>query len=84
MTCSNFDQLSEACQTDVIWEDGVYLSRRGEGYYNILLFQIEGFYTEVWYHAHFNVIIKIESFSDTDRLEPYLNDIPVSPLFSSL
>lgn len=80
MTCSLFDQLSEAAQTDVIWETGVFLSRRTEGYHNVLLFQVEGFYTEVWYHAHFNVIIKIESFSDTERLEPYLNSIALPVL----
>jgi hypothetical protein len=83
MTCSYFDQLSEAHQTDVIWETGVFLGRRSEGYYNVLLFQIDGFYTEVWYHAHFNVIIRIESFSDTDRLEPYLDTIRIPSFFSN-
>lgn len=75
MTCSYFDQLSEAAQTNVIWEDGILLDRRTDGFYNVLLFQIEGFYTEVWYHSHFNVIIKIESFHDTERLAPYLEEI---------
>jgi hypothetical protein len=84
MTCSIFDQLSEARQTDVIWEDGTFLDRRSEGFYNVLLFQIDDFYTEVYYHAHFNVIIKIESFSDTDRLEPYLDHIKLPELFSNL
>ena len=82
MTCTFFDQLSEAKQTDVIWETGVLLDRRTESFYNILLFQIEGFYTEVWYHSHFNVIIKIESFSDTDRLEPYLKSLSLDSLFN--
>ncbi len=82
MTCSIFDQLSEAAQTDVIWETGTFLDRRSEAYYNVLLFQIDDFYTEVWYHAHFNVIIKIESFGDTDRLAPYLAKIELSSLFT--
>jgi hypothetical protein len=84
MTCSIFDQLSEAKQTDVIWENGTFLDRRSEGFYNVLLFQIDDFYTEVYYHSHFNVIIKIESFSDTDRLEPYLDHITLPPLFHNL
>jgi hypothetical protein len=75
MTCTFFDRLSEAKQTDLIWEDGVFLARRTQGFYNVLLFQIEGFYTEVFYHSHFNVIIKIESFNDTERLAPYLEAI---------
>lgn len=83
MTCLYFDQLSEARQTDVIWETGVFLDRRTEGFYNVLLFQIEGFYTEVYYHSHFNVIIKIESFSDTARLDAYLNAIHIPDFFSN-
>ena len=83
MTYSFFDQLSEAHQTDVIWEEGVFLARRTQGYYSIILFQIEGFYTEVFYHSHFNVIIKIESFSDTDRLEPYLDSIQLHALLNT-
>ena len=83
MTCAYFDQLSEAKQTDVIWEAGTFLDRRSEGFYNVLLFQIDDFYTEVYYHAHFNVIIRIESFSDTDRLEPYLDHIKLPAFFTA-
>lgn len=82
MTAYYFDQLSENKQTDVLWEDGAFLDRRSEGYYNILLFQIEGFYAEVYYHAHFNVIIKIETFSDTDRLAAYLDKLDLVCLFN--
>jgi hypothetical protein len=81
MTSSYFEQLTEARQTDVIWESGTFLARRTEGFYNILLFQIDEFYTEVWYHSHFNVIIKILSFTDTDRLEPYLEKVSIAGLF---
>ena len=81
MTSSYFEQLTETRQTDVIWECGVYLDRRKEGYYNILLFQVADFYTEIFYHAHFNVIIKIVSFSDTDLLATYLEKIKLQTLF---
>ena len=84
MTTSYFDQLTEARQTDVIWENGVFLDRRKEGFYNILLFQLDDFYTEIYYHAHFNVIIKIVSFNDTDLLTPYLDKINLPEFFSSL
>jgi len=83
MTSSYFDQLNEATQTDVIWEKGVYLDRRKEGYHNVLLFQLDDFYTEIFYHTHFNVIIKISSFSDTDLLAPYLVKITLHSLFEN-
>jgi hypothetical protein len=81
MTSSYFDQLTESRQTDVIWESGVYLDRRKEGFYNVLLFQVDDFYTEIYYHSHFNVIIRIVSFSDTDHLAPYLDKINLHSLF---
>lgn len=84
MTCSYFDQLSEASQTDMIFESGAFVGRRTAGFHTVLLFQIEGFYTEIYYHSHFNVIIRIESFSDMERLEPYLDSIELASLFSSL
>ena len=67
----------------MIWEDGVFLSRRTDGFYHVLLFQIDGFYTEVYYHTHFNVLIRIESFSDTDRLAPYLDTLDLTALLGS-
>lgn len=80
MKASNFSQLSESNQTEIIWERGAYLDRRTEGFYAILLFQVDSFYTEVWYHAHFNVIIRIETFTGTDRLDPYLENIDLLAL----
>lgn len=82
ITCADFGQLAEEAQTNLIWESGVFLARRDKGYYKILLFQLEGFYAEVWYHAHFNVLIKVESFSDTDLLEPYFDKIELAGLFN--
>jgi hypothetical protein len=83
MTSYHFEQLTEARQTDVIWESGVFLDRRKEGFHSILLFQIDDFYTEVYYHSHFNVIIRIHSFSDTDLLAPYLDKISINSLFDT-
>jgi hypothetical protein len=83
MTSSYFEQLTESRQTDVIWESGVFLDRRRESFHSILLFQIDDFYTEVWYHSHFNVILRIQSFSDTDLLAPYLNKINIDSLFDT-
>jgi hypothetical protein len=81
MKASYFEQLTEAAQTDAIWEHGTFLARRQEGFYNILLFQIDNFYTEVYYHSHFNVIIQIVSFSDTGLLEPYFKGIHIPEFF---
>ena len=54
------------------------IGKRKDDYYNVLLFQVDGFYAEIYYHSHFNVIIKIKTFSDTSQLEPYLQAISVA------
>jgi len=76
-------QLDELDQADLIWETGVLIGKRKNGYYNILLFQIDAFYAEIYYHAHFNVVIRIKTFTNTDQLEPYLQQIAIEQLFAS-
>lgn len=75
-------QMTEMEQADVIWEKGVLIGKRKDGFYNILLFQVDAFYAEIFYHSHFNVIIQIRTFSNTAELEPYLQAISLADLFS--
>jgi hypothetical protein len=80
MTPYNLGHLDEMEQADVIWEQGVLIGERKDEFYKILLFQVDAFYAEIYYHSHFNVIIKIVSFSDTNRLDPYLQNISLGDL----
>lgn len=73
-------QMTEMEQADVIMEKGVKIGNRTDGFYSILLFQVGSFYAEIFYHSHFNVIIKIKTFSNTDLLEPYLQQIELPDL----
>lgn len=74
-------QMTQMEQADVIMEKGVLVAKRTDGFYNILLFQVDSFYAEIYYHSHFNVIIKIRTFSNTNALEPYLAQIEIANLF---
>ena len=80
MTIYDFELMNEFEQTDIIGEKGVLIGERKHEHYNVLLFQIESFYVELYYHSHFNVIIKIIYFTDTDLLEQYLENIEVNEL----
>lgn len=73
-------QMTEMEQADLIMEKGALVGKRTDGFYNILLFQVDSFYAEIYYHSHFNVIIKIKTFRNTDALEPYLAQIEISKL----
>lgn len=74
MTENRFNQLSEDEQSNIIHKKGVLISVRKAQEYKVLLYQIESFYAEVYYHPTKNVI-KIESFSSTEQLHPYLKQI---------
>ena len=80
MQRNNLQHLDELEQADVIMEQGVLIGERKDEYYNVRLFQIGAFYAEIFYHSHFNVIIKIKSFSNTDLLEPYIGHISLDDL----
>lgn len=75
-----FNYMQEQEQTTTIWEKGVFLAERIEGFHKIMLYQLEDFYVEVTHHTHFNVILKVSSFTNTDHLDPYLQDINIDEL----
>ena len=79
MTEDQFNRLSEDEQSDVIAKKAVLISLRRTEEHRILLYQIEGFYAEVFYHPTNNAI-KIKSFSSTEGLQPYLSQISLNGL----
>jgi hypothetical protein len=79
MTLYEFNQMDEAEQMEVIW-DSVFVGDRDEEH-KILLYQIDGFYVEVYYHKEYNDIRRFRSFSSTNELEPYLDKIDLNGKF---
>ena len=77
-----FLHLEESAQTSAIWEEGTFLAERLQGFHNIKLYQLEGRYIEVTFHAHFNVVLRVSSFTDTHYLEPYLTAIDITALLT--
>lgn len=65
-----------------LWEGSVMVAQRTGDFYNTQLYQLPDMYLEVVWHTHFNVVVKVTGFTDTDRLEPFLNDISLEGLFS--
>lgn len=50
--------------------------------WNILLFQLESFYVEVYYERKTQKVELIKSFDDMDQLDPYLRKIDVLALMN--
>ena len=80
MTLYEFNALDRMEQAESIW-DGVFLGDRKDSEHRILLYQIDDFYVEVFYHIQYNTIRRFRSFSSTDQLDPYLNQIDLTGKF---
>jgi hypothetical protein len=80
MRLCDFSLLPENEKGSLLYEHGVYIGKRKRGGKTILLFQLEGFYAEVYYRQYRRVIDSIRCFSDTERLDPYLAQIDVEYL----
>jgi hypothetical protein len=80
MTLVEFNGLAEDEQALLTWKAGTYLAQNFDGVFNILLFQVEGFYVEVFYHSQLDFIYSYNSFTSTDYLEPYLSKINIDGL----
>ncbi len=65
MTFYEFNQLDEMEQAEAVW-DGVFIANREDSEHKILLYQIDAFYVEVYYHKEYNVIRRFRSFSSTN------------------
>jgi hypothetical protein len=70
----NFLALDEMEQAEAIWE-GVHIADSEDEEHRILLYQIDSFYVEVFYHKEYNVIRRYRPFASVDQLQPYLNKI---------
>src|SRR6476620_789908 len=76
-----FLRLREDDQLETLWYNGEQIGRRKDGEFLILLYQVEGFYVEVFYHTKKKLITKYVSFEDTDRLDPYISQMDLSLVY---
>jgi hypothetical protein len=75
MTLYQFNLLDEDHQANIVWNAGIHIDERKDKDLTILLYQIDAFYVEVYYHQEQNKIIRFRSFSSTEQLQPYLEKI---------
>lgn len=80
MTIYEFKALSGFEQAEAVW-NGTLLTHREDGFFRILLYQVDAFYVEVYYHKEENVLLRLRSFTTTRLLEPYLEQIDLKGKF---
>ena len=79
MNLSDFRVLNEMEQKEAIRES-THVGTRYDEDHVILLYQIDSFYVEVYYHREYEVIKRFRSFRSTEQLKPYLRQIDISAL----
>lgn len=72
MTFNNFIRFPKTQQIDMI-SSGELLDVRIDGDLNILLYDMGGFYVELFHCPLTDRIITLIPFKETKHLEPYLN-----------
>lgn len=82
MTLQQFNGLEETLQARTLWNRGVHIGTREDEVYQYMLYQIDAFYVEVWYHVELEVVHRFRSFADTEALEPYLDQIDIYMLLT--
>ena len=80
MTMYDFQLLPEQEQTDLLHKNGLYIGKRKEGCFIILLYQCENFYVEVVYRKYRSHVKQLHCFDSTELLDPYLEQIDVKNL----
>jgi len=81
MTLYEFKLMDETSQAAMVWY-APHIAERHLGDFSILLFQIDGFYVELYYNNRQNKIDRFRSFSNVDLLTPYLSQIDLNGLFN--
>lgn len=83
MTFSKFCSASQFVQKTVVMSHGVLLMERScQGLY-AELYQVDGFYVEIFYRKPKGEIFQVKGYSDTDGIEAYLQMIDLSQLDGS-
>ncbi|RYF87136.1 MAG: hypothetical protein EON98_01495 [Chitinophagaceae bacterium] len=75
-----FAELPHEEQVTRLYRSGVYVGKRKLGPTTVILYQLHGFYAEIYYLQYRRMIESISCFSGTARLDPYLSQVAIELL----
>lgn len=84
MIIQHFNTLSKQDQQNNLLKDGIFLAEREDGPFRIMLYQMDSFYVEVYFFNLYNKVAFLQSFTDTDALQPYLEQLDVNTMLSEV
>lgn len=77
LSLTEFVDLPQDVQFDVLHKHGVYVGKRKIDEKTAVLFQLHGFYVEVFYKQYRKLIESISTSASTEILLPYLDQISI-------
>ena len=77
---SEYAKLTEDQQFEILHRDGAYAGKRKVGKQTVVLFQLYGFYVEVFYKHYRKIVDHTIATDNTDILQPYIDQIDVQDL----
>lgn len=80
MTLYDFSLMCENRQTSRLYKDGVYIGKRNDGNEVVVLYQLDGFYVEIFYRKYRRIISHLKFFTSTEKLTPYLQHLDIEEL----
>jgi hypothetical protein len=80
LSLTEFMDLPQELQFEMLHKHGVYVGKRKADKQTIVLFQLHGFYVEVYYKQYRKIIDRIVTTDSTNILQPYLDQIHIRDL----
>lgn len=81
MTRHQFNQLDKSEQRICLLTKGTFLDERCTKRHDVMLYEIDGFYVEAYFVKNTNKAAFFKTFTDTQYLAPYLEQINLQDLF---
>jgi hypothetical protein len=79
-----FNKLTVFRQVELLFEKGQHVLSRIYLYYNVHLYALSGFYTEIWYRQSDNKIERVIILDESDVLDLYDSQIGLSEISGSI
>jgi hypothetical protein len=77
LSLTEFIDVPQSVQFEVLHKHGVYVGKRKIDKQTVVLFQLHGFYVEVYYKHYRKVIDRLDLSDSTDMLLPYLDQVSI-------
>ncbi|MCW3074784.1 MAG: hypothetical protein JWP69_1853 [Flaviaesturariibacter sp.] len=84
MTLIYFKQLATDQKKTTVLRHGTFLSEKNYGLFRTMLYQVDGFYVEVYFTRFSKAAVWYRSFDSIKNLQPYLQQIDISSLFQDV